>query len=83
MSGKIIQELKNRPFCLHSINWKIANVNCPFSPEIEWWQFRINKSRGRVIGMLIGKIFYVVYKVHFVRQKYFFNKIERDKRSSL
>lgn len=61
VSGKTIQELKSRPFCLHPINWKTANVNCPFSPEIEWWQFRINKSRGRVIGMLIGKIFYVVW----------------------
>ena len=61
VSGKTIQELKNRPYCLHRINWKTANVGCPFSEEIEWWQFRINKSRGRVIGMLIDKVFYVVW----------------------
>ena len=60
VGGKTIQELKNRPYCLHPVKWKDANSACPFSPEIEWWQFRINKSRGRVIGMLIDKIFYVV-----------------------
>ena len=61
VSGKTIQELKSRPFCLHPINWKTANATCPFSPEIEWWQFRINKSHGRVIGMLINQTFYVVW----------------------
>ena len=61
VNGKTIQELKRRPYLLHPIDWKSANVACPFSPEIDWWQFRINKSRGRVIGMLIDKIFYVVW----------------------
>lgn len=61
VNGKTIQELKRRPYCLHPINWETANVSCPFSPEIEWWQFRINKSRGRIIGMLIDKVFYVVW----------------------
>ena len=61
VNGKTIQELKHKPFCLHPVNWQTANAKCPFSPEIEWWQFRINKSRGRVIGMLIDKVFYVVW----------------------
>lgn len=61
VNGKTVQELKRRPYRLHPVNWETANVNCPFSPEIDWWQFRINKSRGRVIGMLINKIFYVVW----------------------
>ena len=61
ISGKTIQEFVKRPYCLHPINWKTANVNCPFSPQAEWYQFRINKTRGRVIGFLIGTIFYVVW----------------------
>ena len=60
-SDKTIQELKQRPFCLHPIKWETANAKCPFYPQAEWFQFRINKSRGRVIGMLISGIFYVVW----------------------
>ena len=61
VSGKTIQELKQRPFCLHPVNWRTTNTKCPFSHNEEWWQFRINKSRGRIIGLLIGGIFYIVW----------------------
>ena len=27
----------------------------------EYWQFRINKSRGRIIGFLIDRVFYIVW----------------------
>lgn len=61
VSGKTIQELKLPPFRLHPVNWKNANLQCPFSPDEDWWQFRLNKSGGRVIGLLIDKVFYVVW----------------------
>ena len=61
ISGKTIQEIKKRPYCLHPINWKTSNVDCPFYPQAEWYQFRINKTRVRVIGFLIGGVFYVVW----------------------
>ena len=61
ISGKTIQEIAKKPYCLHPINWKTANVGCPFYPQAEWYPFRINKTRGRVVGFLIGGVFYVVW----------------------
>jgi len=58
ISGKTIQEITKKPYCLHPINWKTANVVCF---KAEWYQFRINKTRGRVVGFLIGGVFYVVW----------------------
>ena len=60
--GKTIAELKNKPFELHPVNWETTNANCPAKLEqAEYWQFRIDKSHGRVIGILIDSIFYVVW----------------------
>lgn len=61
ISGKTIQEITKKPYCLHPINWKTANIDCPLYPQAEWYQFRINKTRGRVAGFLIGSVFYVVW----------------------
>lgn len=61
-SGKTITELKNSLFDLHPVDWATANTNCPTKIEqAEYWQFRVDKSHGRVIGILIGTIFYVVW----------------------
>ena len=47
---KSIAELKNKPFELHSVNWETTNTNCPTKlGQAEYWQFRVDKSHGRVI----------------------------------
>ena len=61
VSSKTIQDLKKRPYCLHPVDWNNANINCPSLEQAEFWQFRVNKSRGRVIGILIDSVFYVVW----------------------
>lgn len=60
VSGKKIDELKRKPFLLHPVNWETANTTFPNSEQAEYWQFRIDKSHGRVIGILIESVFYVV-----------------------
>lgn len=64
VSGKKIEELKRRSSThnLHPVNWSSANVKRPDSSEqAEYWQFRLDKTHGRVIGILIDSIFYVVW----------------------
>ena len=62
VSGKTIQELQNSTHDLHRVNWKNTNTKCPDdSLQKEYWQFRIDKSHGRVIGILIDAVFYVVW----------------------
>lgn len=62
VSGKTIAELKRKPYLLHPINWENANAKCPTnSNQAEYWQFRLDKSHGRVIGILIDSIFYIVW----------------------
>ena len=47
---------------LHPIDWKHTNTKAPESSEqLEYWQFRISKSKGRVIGIMIDGVFYVVW----------------------
>lgn len=59
------QQLKeSRTYDAHPVNWKTANASCPSDGkqlEDEYWQFRINKSRGRVVGFLIDSVFYIVW----------------------
>lgn len=62
VSNKTIPELKNSPHELHPIDWRTTNTAPPNNNEqLEYWQFRINKSKGRVIGFLIDAVFYVVW----------------------
>jgi len=62
VSNKTVSELKVSLHDLHPITWEKTNVNAPaYSEQYEYWQFRINKSRGRVIGFLIDGVFYVVW----------------------
>lgn len=55
-------EVKTSLHDLHPIRWQSANAAPPNNSEqYEYWQFRINKSKGRVIGFIIDGIFYVVW----------------------
>lgn len=63
IGNKTITELKqSKTHNLHPVDWDQANTSPPKDYEqLEYWQFRINKSRGRVIGIIIDGIFYVVW----------------------
>ena len=62
VSGKSIEELKHSTYDLHPVKWESANVKRPAAYEqAEYWQFRIDKSHGRVIGILIDSVFYIVW----------------------
>ena len=55
-------DLKRKPHLLHPVDWKNANATAPQNSEqLEYWQFRLNKSRGRVIGFFIDSVFYIVW----------------------
>lgn len=56
-----VNELKRSMFDLHPIDFSKTNVNPPDSEQKDYWQFRINKSKGRIIGFLVRGIFYVVW----------------------
>ena len=65
-SSKTIQDLKLPPFEYHPVDWKKANAQKPSSSEqLEYWQFRLSKSKGRVIGIPIptneNTVFYIVW----------------------
>ena len=63
VSGKSVAELMNRStHDLHPIDWRKTNTKPPVGYEqLEYWQFRIDKSSGRVIGVIVGNVFYVVW----------------------
>lgn len=66
---KSFAEISKQPFEMHEVKWKTANVKKPpiivdshiTEEEPEWHQFRLNKSKGRFVGILIGELFYVVW----------------------
>lgn len=62
VSNQTIPELRVSTHDLHPVDWSSANTDPPEgSEQQEYWQFRINKSRGRVIGFLIDDVFYIVW----------------------
>ena len=63
VSELTIAELKaHRKFQLHRVDWDKANAKCPMSENYdEFYQFRLNKSKGRVVGFFVGNVFYVVW----------------------
>lgn len=63
VSQKTFQELKQgKRFQLHPVKWEQANIPIPEdAKQAEYWQFRINKGRGRVIGIYDTKVFYIVW----------------------
>ena len=60
VSGKTVEELKRSTHGLHPVDWNGVNTQCP-TEQGEYWQFRVDKSSGRVIGLLIDGVFYVVW----------------------
>ena len=63
VSNKTIMELRqSKTHNLHPINWNSTNTTAPKNSEqLEYWQFRISKSKGRVIGFIIDSVFCVVW----------------------
>lgn len=54
--------LNNTTYDPHPVNWERANVKCPLNNEqYEWWQFRISKSKGRIIGIFIENCFHIYW----------------------
>ncbi len=59
---KTFDELRCSKYDLHPVDWKKANTKPPENAEqLEYWQFRISKSKGRVIGAIIDNVFYIVW----------------------
>jgi len=57
-----IPELKGGTYDLHPVDWGETNAQKPDNADqLEFWQFRLDKSHGRVIGIKIDNIFYVVW----------------------
>jgi hypothetical protein len=57
-----IYDLKTSMHDLHPIDWEKTNATPPQNYEqLDFKQFRINKSKGRVIGFSIDNIFYVMW----------------------
>lgn len=57
-----IYELKTSTHDLHPVDWESTNVTPPKNYEqLDFKQFRINKSKGRVIGFCLDNIFYVMW----------------------
>lgn len=47
---------------MHPVDWKNVNMRPPKNMEpSEFWQFRISKSKGRVFGIKVDNIFYIVW----------------------
>lgn len=59
-----IIDLRNSKYDLHPVDWHSKNINAsrPNGHEqLDYWQFRLNKGNGRVIGVKIESGFYVVW----------------------
>lgn len=63
VTSMTVENLQRSPHKLHPIDFSKTNLKkLPKRYEqCEFWQFRINKSKGRVIGVRAGKVFYVVW----------------------
>lgn len=62
VSNKTVSELRVGTYDLHPIDWSKTNTSAPCTnSQIEYWQFRVNKSKGRIIGFLIDGVFYIVW----------------------
>ena len=62
VSNMNTSEMRTSLHDLHPVDWNKTNTSAPSGGEpCEYWQFRINKSKGRVIGFLIEGVFYIVW----------------------
>lgn len=79
VSNQQISDLKHSIHDLHPVEWDNANSNPPpHGEQLEYWQFRLTKSTGRVIGFVLDSVFYVVWldphhnltdSVHYTKAK--------------
>ena len=64
VSNTKIFDLRTDVHDLHPVDWESNNINTG-KPEgheqLDYWQFRLNKSDGRVIGVKIDNTFYIVW----------------------
>ena len=62
VSSKTIPELKGGKYDLHPVDWNNSNTTQPKEhSQQEFWQFRLSKSKGRVVGYKIENVFYIVW----------------------
>lgn len=62
VSNKRISDLRTSIHDLHPVDWEKANTRPPAGAEqLDFWQFRLNKSLGRVIGIKVESTFYIVW----------------------
>lgn len=62
ISKMTVSAMKTSMHDLHPVDWEKANATIPNdSKQCDYWQFRINKSKGRIIGVLTDSVFYVVW----------------------
>jgi len=62
VSNKTVSEIRHSSHDLHPIDWNKTNVKQnTLNNQLEYWQFRINKSKGRIIGFIIDGVFYIVW----------------------
>lgn len=62
INNKTFAELKGGKFDLHPVSWNTANTPPPnMSEQLDFWQFRINKAKGRVVGFILDSVFYIVW----------------------
>ena len=62
VSSYTIPQFRCSKYQLHPVDWNNTNAKPPINQEQhEYWQFRINKSKGRVIGIILSGIFYIVW----------------------
>lgn len=63
MSNMTVPEARCSMHDLHPVDWNKANVAAPQVSEQldEYWQFRIDKANGRVVGAMVDNMFYIVW----------------------
>lgn len=62
VSNMSIDEIRKSTHDLHPIDWRNTNTKKPLDDnQYDYYQFRINKSKGRVIGFVIDGVFYIVW----------------------
>lgn len=53
---------RNKTYDPHPPDWGNSNTPMPLGSEnMEWFQFRLNKSKGRVYGIIVDAVFYIVW----------------------
>ncbi len=62
INNMTFEQAKRSLHDLHPVDWSSSNTSVPKGTEqCEYWQFRISKSKGRVIGCVVDETFYIVW----------------------